>query len=276
MIQDIAPHHLFNEFHPEKKCQPQDLVMVFKDKKLLVKDTDRIVFPKKSELQLKNDSIFLFSLDKTDFYLANEPVAAPAGYSYQTLRDLRFNFAEPQEMLYAAYTGQHLAKWYRENKFCGTCGTETIHSSTERAKVCPTCGRIIYPRLNPAIIVAVTNGDKIILTRYANRPIAFNALIAGFTEIGETLEECVAREVKEEVGLKVKNMRYYKSQPWGTADDILAGFFADVDGDDTIKVDHSELKTAEWVARKDIIGQPDNLSLTNEMMMLFKAGNEPR
>lgn len=276
MIQDIYPHHLFNEYHPEKKCQAEDYVLAFGGKDLLVRDGAEIAFPRRAELDLHAECIFLFSLDELDFYLAAEEVAAPAGYGYRSLRDLRYEFAGPQEMLYVAYTGYHLAKWYRENRFCGTCGEKTIHSEKERARICPHCGRTIYPRLNPAVIVAVTNGDKIILTRYANRPIAYNALIAGFTEIGETLEECVAREVMEEVGLRVKNLRYYKSQPWGTADDILSGFFADVDGDTTIKIDRSELKLAEWTAREDIVGQPDDLSLTNEMMMLFKAGQEPR
>jgi NAD+ diphosphatase len=82
----------------------------------------------------------------------------------------------------------------------------------------------------------------------------------------------VAREVKEETGLKVKNIRYYKSQPWGMAQDILTGFYCEVDGDDTIRMDESELKYAEWVKREDIELQPNNLSLTNEMMKVFKDG----
>ena len=96
--------------------------------------------------------------------------------------------------------------------------------------------------------------------------------MAGFTEIGETLEGTVEREVMEEAGLKVKNIRYYKSQPWGMAQDILVGFFCDVDGDDEIHMDRDELKYAEWVKREDIVLQPNNLSLTNEMMKVFKEG----
>nr|MCR4704778.1 NUDIX domain-containing protein [Lachnospiraceae bacterium] len=87
-------------------------------------------------------------------------------------------------------------------------------------------------------------------------------------------EECVAREVMEETGIKVKNIRYYKSQPWGMALDILAGFYCDVDGDDTIRMDANELKYAEWVKREDIVLQPNNLSLTNEMMNEFKEGRQ--
>ena len=140
---------------------------------------------------------------------------------------------------------------------------------------CSHCGHMIYPRLMPAVIVGVINGDSILMTKYANRPMSFYALIAGFTEIGETLEECVAREVREEAGLKVKNLRYYKSQPWGSVQDLLMGFYCEVDGDDTIHLEREELKEGRWVPREGIQGQKDDLSLTNEMMMVFKAGKEP-
>ena len=86
----------------------------------------------------------------------------------------------------------------------------------------------------------------------------------------------MAREVMEEAGLKVKNIRYYKSQPWGIVDDLLAGFYCDVDGDTTIHMDTHELKEAVWVRRENVIGQPNDYSLTNEMMMTFKAGKEPK
>ena len=127
----------------------------------------------------------------------------------------------------------------------------------------------------PGSRFGITHGDEIILTKYA-RGFAHYALVAGFTEIGETLEETVQREVMEEVGLKVKNIRYYKSQPWGIVDDILMGFFCDVDGDPTITMDQSELKLASWFKREEIVLQPDDFSLTNEMMCLFKNGKEPR
>ena len=126
------------------------------------------------------------------------------------------------------------------------------------------------------MIVGVIHGDKILQTKYRGRDIPFYALIAGFTEIGETLEETVAREVMEEAGLKVKNIRYYKSQPWGIVDDLLAGFYCDVDGSAEIHMDGNELKEAVWTRREDIVGQPNDFSLTHEMMMTFKAGREPR
>ena len=112
-----------------------------------------------------------------------------------------------------------------------------------------------------------------LITRYRTG-FANNALVAGFTEIGETFEETVEREVMEEVGLKVKNIRYYKSQPWGIAADILTGFYCEVDGSDEIKMDENELKYAEWVERDEIVLQPQEYSLTNEMMKRFKDGLE--
>ena len=127
------------------------------------------------------------------------------------------------------------------------------------------------------MIVAVrsADGERILLTKYANRKFAAYALIAGFTEIGETLEETVAREVMEEVGIHVKNLQYYKSQPWGIVDDILMGFFCTVDGDETIRLDREELKLGAWFTRSEVQLQPTNFSLTNEMMHQFKEGNDP-
>ena len=144
------------------------------------------------------------------------------------------------------------------------------HSTNERAMKC-ACGYTAYPRIMPAVIVGVKNGDSLLLTKYRTG-FAHNALIAGFTEIGETAEETVAREVMEEAGIRVKNITYYKTQPWGIAGDLLIGYYCDLDGDPSITMDKGELKYAAWVKREDIQLQPDNASLTNEMMMMFKNG----
>lgn len=135
------------------------------------------------------------------------------------------------------------------------------------------CGNTVYPKICPGVIVAVTDGDRLLLTKYANRPGSVNyALVAGFTEIGETLEETVQREVMEEVGLKVKNIRYYKSQPWSFSSTLLCGFFCDVDGDISITLDTNELALAEWFARENIPVEDDGISLTGEMIRVFKHG----
>ena len=132
---------------------------------------------------------------------------------------------------------------------------------------------MIYPRINPAVIVGVIKGDCLLITRYRTG-FAHNALVAGFAEIGETLEQTVQREVMEETGVRVRNIRYYKSQPWGMAQDLLTGFYCEAEEGSVIQMDSNELKYAEWVRREDIVLQPNDLSLTNEMMKQFKNGKE--
>ena len=138
--------------------------------------------------------------------------------------------------------------------------------------LCPSCGRHEYPVLMPAVIVGVTNGDKLLLSKYEGRNFKLHALIAGFAEIGETIEETVHREVMEEVGIRVKNLRYYKSQPWSFTDTLLMGFFCELDGEDGITLDTDELAMAEWFEREQMPVEAEDLSLTNEMMMAFKHG----
>lgn len=290
MIQDIAPHKLHNPYQPEAKAEALDKVMVIRGSELLIKGTDAVDYPTLEDLKEKGvkaeDLTYLFALDEQRFFLygveeqsrkeeaaTHKAALEGEGLRFVDLRALRDELTGPMEMVFAAYTGKHLSDWYRDNTYCGRCGSVTEHSKIERARVCPQCGYTCYPRIMPAVIVGVTNGDRILITRY-NRGFAHNALIAGFTEIGETLEETVQREVVEEAGVKVKNIRYYKSQPWGSANDLLAGFYCDVDGDDTIRRDDNELKYAEWTKREDIVLQPDSLSLTNEMMLMFKEGKE--
>ena len=195
-----------------------------------------------------------------------------SGYNFYEMRELRRFKLSSNEGIFAAYTAKHLWKWYDDYKYCGSCGTLLERDTVERALVCTKCSKKIYPRINPAVIVGIINNDKIVITRYRDRPFSQNALVAGFVEIGETLEETVQREVMEEVGLRVKNIRYYKSQPWGIAEDILVGFFCELDGDPTIKMDEGELKYAEWTGREELELQKGNYSLTNEMMKLFKDG----
>lgn len=270
MIQDIYPRIFKNSF-TDLTPKDDDLLLFFDEScKVLVKTEGRhLAYPRVSDGKgIK--AVYLFSVDETRFFFAlYEAAFQKEGFSYRFPKELR-ETCEEGEML-PVFTAYHLARWYRDNRFCGRCGAALGLDKKERALRCPECGNVIYPRINPAVIVGVTNGDSILITRY-NRGFAHNALVAGFTEIGETLEETVSREVMEETGLKVKNIRYYKSQPWGCAQDVLMGFYCDVDGNTQIKRDDNELKYAEWVKRCDIVLQPDSLSLTNEMMRMFKEG----
>lgn len=276
MIQDIAPHKLHNPYLPNAVPVNNSFVMIFKNGEILTfNGKDGYTFPTAGELPdaLLAELIYLFRVDEESYFLLpvgdEEPDLSMLTdrYSFLNVRALNDDGAG-RYRAFAAHTAKHLMDWYRDTRFCGRCGTKTVHSEKERAKVCPNCGYTMYPRIMPAVIVGVRNGDRLLITKY-NRGFAHNALIAGFTEIGETLEETVAREVMEEAGIKVKNITYYKSQPWGTANDLLAGFYCDVDGDDTVHLDDQELKYAEWLKAEDIVFQPGNISLTNEMMKKF-------
>ncbi|MDO4864078.1 MAG: NAD(+) diphosphatase [Ruminococcus sp.] len=274
MIQEIGTDRLDNSYSPDIAPSAGDTLFCFRDNDVLASDDMTAPFPRTGEVRHSGEPLYLFSIGSRRYFLTlDETATAPERYSYANVRQLRRCPDADKAELFAMFTAYHLYKWYSSGRFCGVCGAPTAHDTKERALRCTECGYIVYPRISPAVIVGVTNGDKLLLTRYAKgRGVAFDALVAGFTEIGETLEQTVEREVMEEVGLRVKNIRYYKSQPWGLSGTILAGFYCDVDGDDTITLDESELSAAVWTSRADIVGQPDDMSLTNEMMKNFRDG----
>ena len=275
MVQDIYPHIFKNEYDLKTEAKENDILLCIVNGKILIHldsfEKNEIVFPKVKDIK-KSGYLYLFTIDTLHFFLLNQMLDEkniPEGFGYVEERSLRKEGIRPKESLFAAITGKHLSDWYRDSQYCGRCGHKMVHSTKERAMVCEKCHNTVYPRIMPAVIVGVKNGDKLLITRYRTG-FRYNALIAGFTEIGETVEETVQREVMEEAGIHVKNIQYYKSQPWGTANDILLGFFCDVDGDDAITMDPNELKYADWVQREEIELQPGEFSLTNEMMKLFK------
>ncbi len=239
---------------------------------MLTRNNSDQPFPTLNEISGAADFRYCFSVDGNKYFLADiAPEIIPAGFSFRNIRELRrsSDFSRLNTMI--MFTAYHLHCWYSNSRFCGKCGSKNVPYTKERALICSHCGKITYPRLNPAVIVGVVSGDRLLITRYAeNRGVRSAALVAGYTEIGETLEETVQREVMEEVGLKVKNIRYYASQPWGFSQGILAGFFCETDGCDTVKLDETELSSAVWTERENITGQPDDYSLTHNMMMYFK------
>ena len=292
MIQEFGDEHRYdNHFEPHQAGE-KDYVLHFRAGKCLARvthvggsDADAGDSGEVVELPRLGDypsapakATYLFSLGEDRFFLAfDEDLAAPAGFGYESENWLRR--AEPQHLLFAAATASQLSRWYQDNRFCGRCGHATEIAPSSREIVCPECAHIVYPKICPGIICAVTRladdpaDDAIVLTRYAGRTTALWALVAGFTEIGEPLEDTVRREVMEEVGLSVKNLRFYKSQPWGFTDTLLVGFWCEVDGDPAITVDRFELKEARWFTRDEIPLERtnDRASLTGEMIERFRT-----
>lgn len=303
MIQDIAPLHLYNEWHnvqPEK----DDWVICMQERKILVRGVQNaICFPRyaeiKSQVQNGDRFVYLFAVGEERFFLYQQhqykereelnlmhlcrsvenqrknSVAEQTLLSeeeivfhYETTRYLRG--AAPQYMCYAGLVGAQLAGWYAAHRFCGGCGTRMIPDGRERMMRCPVCGQMEYPKICPCVIVGVMHEGKILVSWYKNGFRDHYALIAGFAEIGETIEETVAREVYEETHLHVKNLRYYKSQPWPYSESLLFGFFCELDGADDIIIQEDELAMAKWVTPEEIFEIPDNFALTNEMICKFK------
>ncbi len=275
MIQDIEPHKYdstFGEFEPKN----EDYILVFEGNNILLrKDIGKKRLPKYKEvkglLDDFDDLIYMFVIDKKKFFLAlNSYIKENELFVKENVQV--FRTMKPQWMAFAGFTSYHLYMWYDSNRYCGRCGNSMKHSDKERALVCNKCNNIRYPRISPGVIVGIIDGDKMLLTRYAKGPYKNYALVAGYNEIGESLEETVRREVMEEVGLKIKNIRYYKSQPWGLSGSVLSGFFVDLDGDSKITLDKDELAEAIWIKREDI-PEPDlKISLTKEMIEVFRIG----
>lgn len=276
MIQDIEPHRFSIGYSPRIPAET-DRVFAYREGKALLRESGGA--PELPDFQavksLLNGALpdmpYLFSVDGEAFFLLADAPDAPEGFFFQDVG--QFRSFEPSWMGFAGITAAHLAQWYARTRFCGSCGAAMAHKEDERAMLCPSCRNIVYPAISPAVIVAVIDGDRLVMTKYANRPFRNYALIAGFMEVGETLEDTVRREVMEEVGVRVKNIRYYKSQPWGFSNSLLAGFFADLDGDDTLRADQVELEEALWFARDEIVPRGPDISLTSEMIEVFRRGD---
>ena len=277
MIQDIAPHIFSNAYAP-KRPEATSYALYFNGHTVLAgKDSSTLRFPRFSELNGIEESvyekaIYLFAIDNDCFYLVHQ---VPEEQPEFELKDIGlFRTSGPRHLAFAGITGYSLYKWYDNHQFCSHCGAKLVHHEKERMLHCQTCNNTEYPKIMPAVIIAVTNGNKILLSKYANREYTRYALLAGFTEIGESVEETVKREVMEEVGLHVKDLRYYKSQPWAFSDTLLMGFFAEVEGDDSITLDREELALAEWFERENIPATESNISLTSEMIEYFRNHQE--
>ena len=190
------------------------------------------------------------------------------GFAFVPSRE--FRGLGPKEAVFAAAVGESLHRWYGATRFCGRCGQPMADSDAERARVCPACGLTLYPKISPAVIVAVTDGDRLLLTKYRGRAFKRYALVAGFNEIGESIEDTVRREVFEETGVRVKNLRFYKSQPWVFTDSLLMGFTCELDGSDAITLQENELSEAGWYPRAGIPADYSPISLTGEMIDRFR------
>ncbi|MBN1797290.1 MAG: NAD(+) diphosphatase [Spirochaetales bacterium] len=261
------------KFIPPKKYRGSAFWFFFKQDKLLVKRGEGIKALPYIDNTLQHDVPYirfqyLGILDGEHCFsaqLADSFKPGPGLY----LLSLRKLYGLVDESLFSLARRAYLiVRWDQNNQYCGRCGKLTHDSSKERAKVCACCDLIMYPRIAPAIIVAVMRGTRILLAHAKRFKNNTYSVIAGFVEPGETLEECVEREVFEEVGIKVKDITYFKSQSWPFPNSLMIAFNARYAAGD-IKVDGKEIDHAAWFTAKKLPLIPPPMSIARELIDWF-------
>lgn len=230
---------------------------VFSDSNILVPSSSAdelapIILPAKEKPTVNLTTEEYLGCDGDIHYFAADTDDDVESSSDYRLVNLRVSYKQISSSLFklAGYAAE-VIHWSRNFRFCGKCGKPTVRLETERAKKCPSCGHLAFPRLSPAVIIAIRKDDKILLAHNSNFPENQYSTIAGFIDPGETAEEAVSREIMEEVGIKVKNIRYCTSQPWPFPDSLMLGFTAEYESGE-ICPDMHEIIDARWFSKDDI------------------------
>ena len=242
---------------------------IFNSDKLLInhKKDNKIPFIK--DITILDTSMFcthyIGTLDGHPCMCAEVPpkIVALDGMTFEDLHEL-YEILDEDLFLLAGRAIQ-IINWDKNHRYCGKCGTLTGNMENEMAKICPECGHICYTRISPAVITAIIKNGKILMAKHSYGLKNRYALIAGFIEAGETLEEGVKREIMEEVGLKVNNIKYFGSQPWPFPNSLMVGFTADYESGE-INVDGKEIIDAKWFDVDDVTPMPSKISISSELI----------
>jgi NAD+ diphosphatase len=222
------------------------------------------VFVAEAAADADAEPIFLGMLGTTACWAVEVDAGTePDDGSFTDLRALYGRLPEVQWTV--AGRAVQLVEWARTHRFCGRCGTLTEASAGERAKRCPSCGLLAFPRLAPAVITLVTRGEEALLARGVTFPVPMYSCIAGFVEPGETIEDAVRREVREEVGVEITNLAYFASQPWPFPHSLMIGFTADWASGDIV-IDPSEILDAQWFRADDMPMIPPGISIARKLI----------
>jgi NAD+ diphosphatase len=262
-----APADFLGGLHPPDAVPAEAVWFVFREARLLVGD---------GTVQLPSTTVMLELTADRRQYLGtlagrhvfacgvDARVEAPAGWRWSDLRPL---FSRLDDGLFAlAGRALQLIEWDRTHQFCGRCGTATRVRATERARECPACGLLAYPRLAPAIMALIRRlPDEILLARSPRFPAGMYSALAGFVEPGETLEQGLRREAFEEVGIRVKNLRYFASQPWPFPHSLMIAFVADWESGE-IRVDPLEIEAAAWFKISSLPQMPQAISIARRLI----------
>ena len=257
---------------PELVDEPV-LWFAFLDAKLLVHEVDGITRPpfvvSLEEIGLSPiRQQYLGTLDGQHCFSAElDPKSEiPDGWELKGLRHLFSRL--PEAMFWVAGAAVQIVDWDRNHQYCGRCSTQTVDRSHERAKACPNCGLLSYPRISPAIIVLVQKGEQLLLARAHHFPPDRYSVLAGFVEPGETLEDAVRREVYEEVGLTIRNIRYFGSQPWPFPNSLMIAFTCEYAGGEIV-LEQEEMADAGWYSAGALPRIPPRISIARQLIDWF-------
>ena len=212
----------------------------------------------------------LGTLDGSPCYSAELLPDAPTPRDMQWVK-LRELYGRLEDGLFAiGGRAMQIVEWDRTHQYCGCCATPTFYSTQERAKRCSNCGLVNYPRLSPAVIVLISRGEEVLLAKAPRFPAGMYSILAGFVEPGESLEDTIVREVREEVGVEVADIRYFGSQPWPYPNSLMIGFTAGYTGGE-IMIDQQEIIEAGWFHKQNLPLIPPPLSIARKMIDWFVA-----
>jgi NAD+ diphosphatase len=262
---------------PSERKGPAWWFIFLKGKLLVSTEEDRATIPLFSGLEdLDLDPLeeaYLGSLEGKPCYAAvlADSASAPMGSAFLDLRQI-YGRINP-DLIPLAFRALHLLGWSQKTRFCGQCGLRMRDKKDLLAKECPDCGNVCFPRISPAVIVLVERGERCLLACSPRFKDGFYSTLAGFAEPGETLEETVAREVREETGIEVRDIRYFGSQPWPFPDSLMIGFTAQYAGGE-IRVDGREIQDAQWFSFDRLPKIPGRISIARSLIDWFVAKHQ--
>ena len=253
----------------------EDIYFLFYKNELLVKsENNKAIIPAIKDLKnLELINVQYFgSINGQNCFCGelNKDAIIPNIMYFRKLKALTHLLSE--EMFWIGGRAIQIVNFNNDHKYCGRCGTLTQSLNIEISKKCPKCGLVNYPRISPAIIVAVVNDGKLLLAHNNAYPKNLYSVVAGFVEVGETFEECVVREVREETGITVKNIKYFGNQPWPFPNSLMIGFTCEYESGE-IQVDGEEIGHAKWYSSTELPLTPDSISIAKKLIDWFAENN---